>query len=153
MKVLMICTGNICRSPTAEAVLRSKLAAAGLGRRVQVDSAGLEGYHVGDPPDRRAQRHAATRGYDLSGQVARRLHEADFERFDWVLAMDLGHLRELQRQCPPEFGARVRLLMDFSDTPGTEVPDPYYGNAAGFELVLDLVERGCDGLVSSLRAR
>jgi len=151
-RVLMVCTGNICRSPTAEVVLRDKLARAGLGRQVQVESCGIEGYHAGDGADRRAIRSAAARGYDLGSHVARKLRDDDFERFDWLLAMDGGHLRVLLRKCPPAHAHKLCLLMDFTATPGVEVPDPYYGAPAGFERVLDLVEAGCDGLVARLKS-
>lgn len=150
-QVLMVCTGNICRSPTAEGVLRAKLAQAGLAGSVQVESCGIEGYHAGDAPDKRALRSAAARGYDLSAQVARKLRDDDFQRFDWILGMDAGHMRVLQRKCPVEMRGKLSLLMDFTDTPGVEVPDPYYGAPAAFERVLDLVEAGCDGLVKRLR--
>jgi protein-tyrosine phosphatase len=152
-RVLMVCTGNICRSPTAEGVLRAKLQAAGLHRWVEVDSAGTHGYHVREAPDPRAQRHAARRGYDLSALRARRVVVEDFERFDHVLAMDgdnLAHLREL---APGGNAARLDLLMAYARQPDLprEVPDPYYGAAEGFERVLDLVEHACDGLVEHLR--
>jgi protein-tyrosine phosphatase len=152
LRVLMVCMGNICRSPTAEGVLRAKLAAAGLQRQVEVDSAGTLGHHAGSPPDARAVRHAAARGYDLSKQRARRVAPADFARFDWVLAMDEGNLDGLRRIAPPDATARVGLLMAharrFADV--AEVPDPYYGAPAGFDRVLDLVEDACDGLVEQL---
>jgi protein-tyrosine phosphatase len=151
LRVLMVCTGNICRSPTAEGILRHKLREAGLDDQVEVDSAGTESYHVGHPPDPRSHRHALARGYDLSGQSARRLTKPDFQQFDWLVAMDKGHLRDMLRQCPPEFTGRVRLLMDFAGKPGVDVPDPYYGSVGSFERVLDLVEEGCDGLMQELR--
>lgn len=153
LKVLMICMGNICRSPTAEGVLRRKLADAGLARLVEVDSAGTHGYHVGNPPDPRAQRHAAQRGYDLSKLRARRVREEDFERFHLVLAMDEDNLSELEALRPAESPAEVGLLMDHCDGRGRVVPDPYYGDAAGFERVLDDVEAACDGLLAHLRRR
>jgi protein-tyrosine phosphatase len=153
LRVLMICMGNICRSPTAEGVLRRKLADAGLARLVEVDSAGTHGYHAGNPPDPRAQRHAAKRGYDLSKLRARRVREEDFERFDFVLAMDDDNLSELESLRRPDSPAELGLLMDHSGGKGRTVPDPYYGDAAGFERVLDDVEAACDGLLAHLRER
>jgi len=151
-RVLMVCMGNICRSPTAEGVLRKRLDAAGLADRIAVDSAGTYGGHVGDAPDPRAQRHAARRGYDLSRQRARQVRPDDFERFGLVLAMDDDNLAALERVRPRGVGD-VRLLMSFAG-PGNlplAVPDPYYGGPEGFEHVLDLVEAACDGLVEHLR--
>ena len=144
LRVLMVCSGNICRSPTAEVVLRTLAGQAGLSRRVEVASAGMHNYHQGEAPDRRAQRHARQRGYDLSDVRARQLMAADFEHFDWILVMDQGHLRELLRLRPALARAEVRLLLD-GDGVATarDVPDPYYGTAADFEHVLDLVEAGC----------
>lgn len=154
LRVLMVCMGNICRSPTAEGVLRHKLAAAGLDSRVEVDSAGTHGYHVGDPPDPRSQRHAHRRGYDLSALRARRVVEEDFERFDLLLVMDDDNLDQLAGDCPQPLRQRLRLLMDFAPEAGSAiVPDPYYGQAADFERVLDLVEKACDGLVVHLEQR
>jgi len=147
LRVLLVCMGNICRSPTAEGVLRHRLAAAGLEKRVEVDSAGTGGWHVGAPPDARAQRHALLRGYDLSRQRARRVVEADFERFDLVLAMDEDNLADLQRLQPEGARAEVRLFA------AVEVPDPYHGAAQGFENVLDLIEQASDALVADLRGR
>jgi len=151
-RVLMVCMGNICRSPTAEAVLRHKLKAAGLDQRVEVDSAGTYGGHIGEPPDARAQRHAKLRGYDLSRLRARRLAAEDFERFDWVIAMDEDNLARLADLAPDGHGARLQLLMAHAKrrTDVTGVPDPYYGPPAGFDHVLDLIEDACDGLVSEL---
>jgi len=153
LAVLMVCMGNICRSPTAEGVLRARLAAAGLGARVQVDSAGTHGYHVGDPPDPRAQRHARTRGVDLSALRARRVSGADFDRFHLILAMDEDNLAELERMRPDGHPNRPRLLLEFARRHATvrEVPDPYYGGPDGFDRVLDLVEDACDGLLAHLR--
>lgn len=152
--VLMICMGNICRSPTAEGVLRAKLAAAGLADRVQVDSAGTHAYHAGDPPDGRAQAHAARRGYDLSAARAREVRAEDYERFDLLLAMDWDNLALLQGDCPAGAERKLRRLMEFAPGAGSEVvPDPYYGGPQGFERVLDLVEQACDGLIAHLSGR
>jgi protein-tyrosine phosphatase len=149
--VLMVCTGNICRSPTAQGVLRSKLEAAGLQRAVWVDSAGTHGYHTEEPPDPRAIRAAAARGYDLTGLKARPVASHDFARFHWMLAMDETHLAWLQRKSPDPGNPRIELLMgQVEGVVETEVPDPYYGPDAGFEHVLDLVERACDGFVQRL---
>jgi protein-tyrosine phosphatase len=152
LKVLMVCTGNICRSPTAEGVLRARLQAAGLQRKVEVDSAGTLGAHVGEQPDARAIKHAAARGYDLRKLRARRLSRDDFDRFDHVLAMDESHLERLRELAPPGSRARIGLLLEHSARYAAqrEVPDPYYGPPAGFERVLDLVEDACDGLVGVL---
>jgi protein-tyrosine phosphatase len=143
-RVLFVCTGNICRSPTAEGVLRHLAKEAGM--EVHVESAGTGDWHVGHPPDERAQHHARSRGYDLSAQRARQVSPADFERFDLIVAMDRGHLRLLERQCPREHRAKLRLLVA-----GCDVPDPYYGPPEGFERVLDMVEAACRGLLQELK--
>jgi protein-tyrosine phosphatase len=149
-RILFFCMGNICRSPTADGVMRAKLKAAGLD--IEVDSAGTHGYHVGAPPDQRSQEHALKRGYDLSPLRARQLVAADFNRFDLVLAMDGDNLANAQALCPPDQRHRLKLLLDYAPQLGKRhVPDPYYGGAAGFEEVLDLVEAACDGLIASLR--
>jgi protein-tyrosine phosphatase len=145
VKVLFVCTGNICRSPTAEGVLRDLARQTNIP--VHVESRGTHDYHVGEPPDERAQQHALRRGYDLSGQRARHVARRDFAEFDLVVAMDRGHLRLLERACPPEHRRKLRLFV-----PGADVPDPYYGGAAGFENVLDLVEEGCRRLLDEIRA-
>jgi protein-tyrosine phosphatase len=148
MRVLMVCLGNICRSPTAEAVLRAKLDAAGLAQRVEVDSAGTGSWHLGEPPDARSQRHAARRGYDLSALRARRVAEDDFHRFDLILAMDEDNLADLRRLAPGgACRAELRLFAPI------EVPDPYSGGPAGFERVLDLVETASDAWVKDLSLR
>jgi protein-tyrosine phosphatase len=144
VKVLFVCTGNICRSPTAEGVLRRLAQIENV--KVHVESRGTHDYHVGEPPDDRAQDHAKRRGYDLSAQRAKQLSRRDFEEFDLVLAMDRGHLRMLQRLCPPQHTKKLRLLIQ-----ETEVPDPYYGGPEGFEKVLDLVEAACRGLLAEIR--
>ena len=149
-RILFFCMGNICRSPTAEGVMRAKLKAAGLD--VEVDSAGTHGYHVGAPPDERSQEHAGKRGYDLSTLRARQLTAEDFARFDLVLAMDADNLANAKALCPPAQSHRLKLLLDYAPHAGKRhVPDPYYGGEAGFEEVLDLVEAACDGLIAELR--
>jgi len=149
----MVCMGNICRSPTAEGVLRTKLQHAGLDGAVKVDSAGTHGeWHRGEPPDRRAQAAAKLRGYDLSRLRARSVATDDFERFDLLLAMDQDNLSELHRRADPTQRHKLRRLGDYSLRGGhPDVPDPYYGSPAGFERVLDLVEDACDGLLDDLR--
>lgn len=153
IRVLMVCMGNICRSPTAEAVLRHRVQRAGLAARVEIDSAGTYAGHVGSPPDERSIAHAARRGYDLTDQRARRVVAADFDSFDLLLAMDDDNLATLIERCPAERQQRVRRLMAFApEGSPTAVPDPYYGGAAGFEYVLDLIELACDGLVQYLHS-
>ena len=154
LRVLFVCTGNICRSPTAEAVFRARVEEAGLEDRIETDSAGTHDYHVGQPPDRRAQGAARKRGYDLSTLRARRIEPADFERFDLLLAFDEEHRLILERMAPKEARAKVGMLLDYArSTKEREVPDPYYGNAQSFERVLDLVEDAATGLVEALKPR
>lgn len=142
IKVLFVCTGNICRSPTAEGVFKRHVKEAGLAEQVLSDSAGTHGYHVGEPPDPRTQQAASRRGYDLSALRARQVSRSDFSEFDYVLAMDDANLLVLQRLCPPQYSNRLKLFLEFSGDPAVrEVPDPYYGGAQGFERVLDLVEQ------------
>ena len=151
--VLLVCTGNICRSPTADGVLRQLVREAGLEALVRVDSAGTHGYHVGEAPDPRAQEHARQRGYDLSPLRARQVEQGDFERFDLILAMDRGHLMLLRRLAPPDQRHKLRLFMEFARSWDlAEVPDPYYGGDAGFEQVLDMIEAGSRGVLAELRA-
>ncbi len=152
IQILLVCMGNICRSPMAEGVLRQRLIEAGLAHQISVDSAGTHGYHVGEPPDRRAQEAAAARGYDLSPLIARQVGIQDFHDFDLVLAMDRDNLSHLERLCPPQHRHRLRLFLSFSRRyNGQEVPDPYYGGRDGFERVLDMVEDAADGLLDHLR--
>ncbi|MBA1149418.1 low molecular weight phosphotyrosine protein phosphatase [Ectothiorhodospiraceae bacterium WFHF3C12] len=152
VRVLFVCMGNICRSPTAEGVFRHLARQEGLEARLDIDSAGTHGYHVGHPPDARAQSAAQTRGYDLSRIRARQVDMGDFELFDWVLAMDSANLSALRAQCPPRYADRVQRFLDFSrDYRGADVPDPYYGGSGGFERVLDMVEDGARGLIVALR--
>ncbi len=151
LHVLLVCTGNICRSPTAEGVLRSRLRREGLHRMVCVDSAGTHGFHREDPPDPRAIKRAAARGYNIAGLKARPVLSKDFTRFHWMLAMDEGNLAWLQRKSPTSNGPRIELLAAAGGLSELEVPDPYYGPEEGFERVLDLVERACDGFVQRLQ--
>jgi protein-tyrosine phosphatase len=141
LRVLLVCLGNICRSPTAEGVLRHKLAQAGLAERIELDSAGTGGWHIGEPPDGRAIRHALVRGYDLSALRGRRVSDEDFRRFHLMLAMDEDNLAELQRLRPEDASAELRL---FAAAP---VPDPYMGGPEGFDHVLDLVEAASEAWV------
>jgi protein-tyrosine phosphatase len=150
--ILLVCMGNICRSPTAEGVLRDKLDAAGLLGRVRLDSAGTHDYHVGKPPDLRAQEAARNRGYDLSVLRARQVSHRDFSEFDLILAMDRDNYQSLLRQCPEPHRHKVRLFLSFSSRfTDQEVPDPYYGGSQGFDQVLDMVEDAAEGLISTLR--
>ena len=152
-RVVFVCTGNICRSPTAEGVLRHLAAERGLADRIEVASAGLEDWHAGAPPDARSQAHAQRRGYDLAAQRARHFTRSDFARFDWVIAMDAGHFERLRRLCPPHAAQKLRHAADFSDrVPAGGVPDPYYGDAHGFEQVLDIVEAVCAGVLEQVQA-
>jgi protein-tyrosine phosphatase len=152
--VLMVCTGNICRSPSAEIVLRDKLRRAGLADEVHVASAGTHDYHVGSPADERSTQHARLRGYDLSAHRAQQVRPLDFERFDLILAMDTGHMELLEEDCPPQHAGKLKRLMEFAPTGlPDEVADPYYGGKQGFETVLDHIEAACDGLVAFLLHR
>lgn len=151
-RILMICMGNICRSPTAEGVLRRLIEQNGLSSLIEVESAGTHGYHVGECPDRRAQQAALKRGYDLSALRARKVTREDFEKFDLVLAMDRENLANLLEICPPSERLKVRLFLSYAEEVDVdEVPDPYYGGPAGFERVLDLVERAALGVIKALR--
>lgn len=152
VKVLFVCTGNICRSPTAEGVFRHLVGQAGLDGRIGVDSAGTHGYHIGEPPDPRSQKAAKARGVDLSGLRARKVTLEDFYEFDHILAMDDGHLAHLRRMAPADARAAVTLFLDDAPDVGVrETPDPYYGDARGFERVLDLCEQGAAGLLARVR--
>lgn len=150
--VLFVCMGNICRSPTAEGVFRHRVKLAGLENDILIDSAGTHAYHIGNPPDARSIQHAARRRYDLAKLRARQVIEEDFARFNYVLAMDLANLTALEKIRPDTHDAHVGLFLDFvPDARIREVPDPYYGGADGFELVLDLVESGADALLQRMR--
>lgn len=150
-RILFVCTGNICRSPTAEGVARHVIDTSGLHALVEVDSAGTHGYHVGETPDPRTRKAAARRGYHLDSLVARRLEIADFQRFDLLLAMDRGHYESMLRMSPQVYHPKVDLFMRYARSFDIdEVPDPYYGGENGFEAVLDMCEDAVDGLFASL---
>ena len=149
--VLFVCLGNICRSPTADAVFTHKARALGLDSRLHIDSAGTGDWHLGEPPDRRSQRHAAQRGYDLSMLRARQVLPGDFRRFDFVLAMDRSNLAVLERLRPGTGVTRPQLLLPFGSSGLLDVPDPYHGDEREFEAVLDLIEEATDALLAHIR--
>jgi protein-tyrosine phosphatase len=150
LKILFVCMGNICRSPTAHGVLEKKLSALSLSKEVYVDSAGTHNFHPNSPPDPRTQRHALKRGYDLSNLRARAVTETDFKEFDLLLTMDWDNRALLEERCPAQFLHKIRGLTEFlQSSQATSVPDPYYGGDQDFELVLDLIEEACDGLLHS----
>jgi len=154
ISVLFVCMGNICRSPTAEAVFRHFVENAGMSEHILIDSAGTHDYHVGDSPDSRAQRSAQQRGYDMSGLRGRQVGEGDFNRFDYVLAMDMANLQILRSIAPPGADKKTRLFLEYARHHGErEVPDPYYGGSDGFERVLDMVEDAAQGLLEEIRRR
>lgn len=154
VRVLFVCMGNICRSPMARAVFTRQIEQAGLGGLIKVDAAGTHAYHVGKPPDRRAQDAGARRGYSFGEQGARIIEPFDLEWFDYVLVMDRENLSHLKAIVTSKTAHKVRLFMSFaSNSPYTEVPDPYYGGASGFERVLDLVEEAAQGLLDDIRTR
>jgi protein-tyrosine phosphatase len=154
VKVLFVCLGNICRSPTAEGVFRAIVDEAGLGDLVKIDSAGTSGWHIGDPPDERGQRAALTRGYDLSQQRARKVGRRDFETFDYIIGMDSRNVADLSAMAPAGTRDKVSLFLAFAPETGErEIPDPYYGGPDGFDQVLDLVEAASRGLLADIRAR
>ncbi|MEO8385316.1 MAG: low molecular weight protein-tyrosine-phosphatase [Betaproteobacteria bacterium] len=151
MKVLFVCLGNICRSPTAEAVFDKLVAEHGLTDVLEVDSAGTNGFHIGQSPDPRSVKCAAKRGIDLTPLRGRQIERADFERFDYVIAMDDENVRQLSALCPESQHGKFSLLLSYADRCNyREVPDPYYGGTREFELVLDLIESGCRGLLDHL---
>lgn len=149
ISVLFVCTGNICRSPTAEGLLRKH--AEDLGLDVRVDSAGITGYHIGEPPDRRSVKIAKERGIDLSQQKARQIRAEDFERFDYLLAMDHGHLRAMRQAAPPHHLEKIQLFLSFCDRVERDVPDPYYDDMNRFVEVFDLIDHGALSFLEYLR--
>ncbi len=154
VKVLFVCMGNICRSPTAEAVFRHYVKKEGLLERIHIDSAGTHDYHIGDAPDTRTLRAAKQRGYDMSQLRGRQVEAGDFARFDYVLAMDEANLDILKRLRPSDAQSHLGLFLEFAERhKEREVPDPYYGGTDGFERVLDLVEDAANGLLQQIRLR
>lgn len=154
VKVLFCCMGNICRSPTAQGVFQALVEKEGLQDLIEVDSAGTHAYHVGEPPDQRAQETAQKRGFDLSDQRARRAVADDFLLFDYVVAMDQDNYHALYAICPEGMEEKIQLLMDYAPSFRTrEVPDPYYGGPSGFEQVFDMVEAAAAGLLEALKQR
>ena len=152
VRVLFVCLGNICRSPTAEGVFRQVVERASLSGYIVIDSAGTHAYHIGEPPDRRAQAAAARRGVDLSGLRGRQAVRRDIEEFDYILAMDRENLHNLQAICPAGLETKLRLFLEFADDRvEKEVPDPYFGGESGFDRVLDMIEDAAHGLLEDIR--
>lgn len=156
-RVLFVCTGNICRSPTAEGVFRHLVDTRGLAGRIETDSAGIGAWHIGEPPDARSQQTALARGIDLSDQRARAVRPDDFDRFDLILAMDSGHYQSLDRANSggsTGSAAKIRLFMDYAPETGiADVPDPYYGAGDGFARVFDMIEAASNGLLAEIKRR
>ncbi|MGB3610398.1 MAG: low molecular weight protein-tyrosine-phosphatase [Cellvibrio sp.] len=153
-KVLFVCLGNICRSPTAEGIFRKVVTDARMHDQIIIDSAGTGGWHIGKAPDSRTVSAAKKRGYDLSNLRARQVNVSDFDEFDFILAMDNANLRDLKAMAPGHYQGHLGLFLDFAgNAQHREVPDPYYGEAEGFDLVLDLVEDASAGLLSQLQQR
>ncbi len=153
VKVLFVCSGNICRSPTAEGVFRKLAQEAGLEGRMEAQSAGTHGFHAGEGPDPRTAEAAARRGYDLAGMESRQVMAEDFQEFDYLLAMDESNHHSLAQLCPEGAEHKVKRFLDFAPEAGTrDVPDPYYGGAGGFDYVIDLAEAGVRGLIDHIQA-
>jgi protein-tyrosine phosphatase len=154
VRVLFVCMGNICRSPTAHGVFEAMVKQEGLDNRIQVDSAGTHSYHIGKQPDSRAQQTARARGLDLSYLRARQARVEDFSSFDYVLAMDEDNYRDLMALCPEGLSHKLNMFLDFAPRLGfREVPDPYYGGADGFDQVFDMVEAASTGLLNDIREK
>ncbi|BDU16980.1 low molecular weight protein-tyrosine-phosphatase [Lysobacter auxotrophicus] len=152
VRLLVVCLGNICRSPVAEGVLRARIATSTLAGQVELDSAGTGDWHVGEPPDRRAIANAASHGIDISGLRARQLSDADYRTFDWLLCADRANLRDVRARAPADAHARIALLLDWAGVQDEgEIPDPYTGGAAQFEHVYQLLDRAADGAIARLR--
>ena len=154
IRVLFVCLGNICRSPTGEGVFQTLVEREGLSNSISIDSAGTAAYHIGEPPDQRSQAAAKRRGINLDGQRARRVKALDFQEFDYLLAMDANNHANLMRMCPAGSEHKVHLMLDFGEgTEGQDVPDPYYVGGDGFEVVLDLIENASNGLLGDIRTK
>mgnify|MGYP000535886411 CR=1 FL=1 len=149
-KILFVCLGNICRSPSAQGVFQAKINKMGLADQFFIDSAGTAAWHIGKSPDSRSVLAAQARGYDLSALQARQVDDTDFERFDYILAMDADNLQNLQESCPKGYLNKLALFLPYGEFPETFVPDPYYGGSQGFERVLDLLESASDGFIKQL---
>jgi protein-tyrosine phosphatase len=150
-KVLFLCLGNICRSPTAEAVFRAKVKSRGLENDFTIDSAGTSGWHIGGAPDKRSAAAARARGISMQGQRARQLEVADFERFDFIWAMDKSNLQDAEALAPADCKAVLELFMNYAPSCPAEVPDPYYGGDGGFEQVLDMLDDASEGFFQRLK--
>ena len=150
--VLFVCLGNICRSPSSEGVFRQRVEQAELGSFIDIDSAGTAAYHIGDPPDPRAIVAAAKRGVELQDLRARQVHISDYDRFDYIIAMDRYNYNDLMSLAPPEHDSHICLFLDFAEQhTDTEIPDPYYGGGDGFEHVLDMIDDASDGLIKDIK--
>ncbi|MDA7745707.1 low molecular weight phosphotyrosine protein phosphatase [Psychromonas sp.] len=147
-KILIVCLGNICRSPTAEAVLKAKAIERGIN--IEIDSAGTISNHRGKSPDKRSQAAGERRGYSFEGIVSRPVNTNDFEYFDYILAADQQNKSDLLVQCPPQYAHKIALFLEFSGVEESEIPDPYYGGEQGFELVLNLLEKASDQLLDKI---
>ncbi len=150
--VLFVCLGNICRSPAAEAIFRKLATDRALESRIEIDSAGTGDYHIGEAPDQRAIRAGRERGYALEELRGRQVHADDFERFDFLLAMDESNLQDLRARCPEPLRPKLGLMLDYSDSELASVPDPYWGTAGDFEQLIDLLEPACEGLLRHILA-
>ena len=154
VRVLFVCLGNICRSPTAQGVFEKLIADEGLQHMVEIDSCGTGAWHIGEPPDERTQKAAKQRGYDLSHLRARKLVDEDFQRFDYILSMDTRNLADVIKRAPYDYGGVIKLFLDYSEERNIiEVPDPYYGGDEGFERVFNIVEGACHGLLKELKEK